>query len=540
MSIRSDASGENLTYTADGPSGPFSACGWFYISSDSNNYASFFRVTGGADGWYAQTQGDGTTLTIDPNSGSTTQNGTNLSVGAWNHIGLTVSATTCKLYLNGVLDVEVANAAGTTATGIRIGGNTTFLNGRMAAFKVWSGAELSAAEFAAEMLQTAPVRTADIWGSWPLRTITDISDWSGSRDLTANGTLTTEDGPEIVSIVDPDMGYGYDYDSLYDWEAGQQQDLVTNDQIAVAKCRCTGGTADTTAVTIDGWTVDSTRNIKNWTDPAESYRHNGTYQTGNKYRIEVTSTKAIRTNEEFTRIIGIATKSTKVDTTSTTGISIQFTGTGIAYVDSCICVGVGGISYANSDAGGISIYGPAGGSNVFVSNCICYGWYSPTGSSYGFGISPYLAGGNVYIYNCTFKDNTCGIYNYSTTTSCKNVLSTGSTNGDFENFGETLTCTNCASEDTTADDFGGSGNRVSQTFTFVSATDFHLASNDAGALGYGLNLYNDANYPFQTDIDGDDRGGAAAAWDIGADESVAAGGSSIVPLLLYLYRARRQ
>jgi len=63
---------------------------------------------------------------------------------------------------------------------------------------------------------------------------------------------------------------------------------------------------------------------------------------------------------------------------------------------------------------------------------------------------------------------------------------------------------------------------VSQTFSFVGAADFHLQANDTGALGYGLNLYNDATYPFQDDIDGQDRGGAAAAWDIGADEYVSA------------------
>jgi hypothetical protein len=74
----------------------------------------------------------------------------------------------------------------------------------------------------------------------------------------------------------------------------------------------------------------------------------------------------------------------------------------------------------------------------------------------------------------------------------------------------------------------------SHTFTFVGAADFHLASNDAGALGYGLNLYNDAALAFQDDIDGQDRGGAGAPWDIGADEYVAAGIK--IPVAIHHYQ----
>jgi len=91
---------------------------------------------------------------------------------------------------------------------------------------------------------------------------------------------------EVIKIVDPDNGSGTNYTSLSAWEAGEQGDLTgARDEIAVAKCRCTGGTADTTGLIIEGWTTDSTRYIKIWTDPAESYRHNGKWTTGNKYRL---------------------------------------------------------------------------------------------------------------------------------------------------------------------------------------------------------------------------------------------------------------
>ena len=75
----------------------------------------------------------------------------------------------------------------------------------------------------------------------------------------------------VTKIVDPDNGTGTDYTSLSAWEAGMQKDLVSADEISVAKCRCTGGTADTTAFSINGWTTDATRYIKIWTDPSEGY-----------------------------------------------------------------------------------------------------------------------------------------------------------------------------------------------------------------------------------------------------------------------------
>ena len=73
---------------------------------------------------------------------------------------------------------------------------------------------------------------------------------------------------EVVKVVDPDNGTGTDYTSLDNWEdnyggiAGSG-DCVTNDQIAVAKCRCTNGTADSSRGT------DSTRHANIRTDTSE-------------------------------------------------------------------------------------------------------------------------------------------------------------------------------------------------------------------------------------------------------------------------------
>src|SRR3990170_1219772 len=73
---------------------------------------------------------------------------------------------------------------------------------------------------------------------------------------------------------------GGDYTSLSAWEAGQQGNLVTADQIQVAECY---SMLDTSICVINGWTTDATRYIEIKTPVSE--RHDGKWNTS-KYRLE--------------------------------------------------------------------------------------------------------------------------------------------------------------------------------------------------------------------------------------------------------------
>jgi hypothetical protein len=313
---------------------------------------------------------------------------------------------------------------------------------------------------------------------------------------------------EVVKIVDPDLGPGADYDSLYDWEAAQQGDLTgVRDEIAVAKCRCTGGTADTTKVEISGWTTSATQYIKIWTDPSESYRHNGTYQTGNKFRLEIApgQYESIYIYHPYVLIDGIQLYHTG-PSTSDWSYGIGGASVNPLWVKNCIFRG-----YGNSSStwnAGVKNYG-----TIYIINCLFFDYSNSSGYAM-------ISRGPIYAYNCTIQNCDLALWHDGYSFIAKNCLIDSCPSA----VSGPVTTSYCAASN--AAGLAGTGDRNSQTFAFVDAANdnFHLASNDTGALGYGTNLYNDANYPFQTDIDGQDRGGSGATWDIGADQYVAISG----------------
>lgn len=124
-----------------------------------------------------------------------------------------------------------------------------------------------------------------------------------------------------------------------------------------------------------------------------------------------------------------------------------------------------------------------------------------------------LSGDVGKFYNCTAAG---GVYGFVEAATMKvvNCLATGcSTSGFVGTF--------ASGSDYNAEDDGGGApgahSRSSQTFTFIDAAsdDFHLASTDAGAKGYGT--ADPSSGVYDDDIDGETRG---ATWDIGFDQYI--------------------
>ena len=315
----------------------------------------------------------------------------------------------------------------------------------------------------------------------------------------------------VTKIIDPNSGAGFDYASMSAFEAGEDADIVTADQVIIGKCRCTGGTADTTAVTFGGWTCDATRYVQVWTDTSETYRHNGTYQTGNKYRLNIsgsstTSIQVTNTNRMDLKVIGIEFLPDRIAAGAGMGpiAGSSTAGAGSTYVvDKCM------FNYSASSTGqSRCITGTSANITWTITNNIARLYRANT-------IIETTAGGTVTVYNNTLVgDNASTTTGYSRTggtwTSKNNIgqdISTcfGGSTGQSYNLSDDATAT-------------GTGSVASTTLTFADKAggDLHLASSDTAAMSAGLGPSSDAVVP-TTDIDDDDRSGTFC--DIGADET---------------------
>ncbi len=295
------------------------------------------------------------------------------------------------------------------------------------------------------------------------------------------------------------------YASITEWEAAQQQNLDTGNNIA--ECICEGSTADTSTLSIDGWTTSAADYIEIRVEQAN--RHDGKWNTG-KYRIE--SATPIRISEEYVRFKGIQAK-----TSSGSNETVQsFSNGGVVQFSNCVLWNpAGDVISIRTNAHTLKMWNTVGITDAASSDTVEVFHNEVISTS-----------SILFAYNCTaFSTNATRCYygQASSVNHFKNCLAqnTGTETGSRKCFhiggANTFNVNYCAGNDASADDFGGTGNRINQTFTFVDSAndDFHLDGTDAGAKEFGTDLSADADIPFSDDIDGQTRG---ATWDIGADQ----------------------
>ncbi|MCX5698017.1 MAG: filamentous hemagglutinin N-terminal domain-containing protein, partial [Candidatus Omnitrophica bacterium] len=326
------------------------------------------------------------------------------------------------------------------------------------------------------------------------RAYNSLANW---QSQTVNTTIDSS----VISSVNPSKG------------------LVTAGTVMMVPCYADG--LDTASVTITGWTTSATNYIQIYTpyqtsEVGASQRHSGVWDD-TKYRLEVTGAYPISNLIGNIRIDGLQIKLTLTSGSAIYGAfyTNNATTAGTNYISNNIVVGV--LSGTASTTRGI--IGEANSSAVimYVWNNVVYGFINGTTDEVGIRIGSGGSTTTMYAYNNTVSNCYVGINLGAGTLIAKNNLISSCATAASGTFaaGTDYNATNNSSMGYTVTDSGNIHDHLGQTFSFVNDTnkDFHLASNDAGATGYGVDL----SATFTTDIHGQAR--SSGNWDIGADQA---------------------
>ena len=319
---------------------------------------------------------------------------------------------------------------------------------------------------------------------------------------------------------------GGDYTSLSAWEAGEQGDLPTLDEIRQAECYAM---VDTTAVTIDGWTTDATRYIRIYA--ALGCEAGAPYRSSGAYSLEMTNQPGIISiGENYVRIERIQLK-----VTSTGSGSVRCINTLAASISAAVgeiqiigCTLVGVLSSTSTTQSSCIFRTISGGAIKYIAANNVFYDFTSSAAAQGVCLETAMANGitgemhflNNTMYNC-FR----GVHSASGTNAPSNVRLK---NNGFDSNGVAsadgyLAVTGTWHPDSDynasdlADDAPGpyARNSVSPAFVNESARDLHLLPTDTAWKDRGTNLASDSGFAFNDDFDGRVR---LDWWDIGADE----------------------
>lgn len=299
---------------------------------------------------------------------------------------------------------------------------------------------------------------------------------------------------EVISTI---RSSGGDYTSLSSWEAGEQKNLVTADEISTAECYNDWPSGLSDEVNITGWTTDSTRYCK--ITVAFGHRHDGTPQSGFYIKKGTTGSSLLlnqQTGSVFEWLDGEQT------TASSRKYCFRTFGAGARFIN---CIG----KNAGTDQAAFA----TNVTGLVLRCCLAYSSWT------GFENSSGTVAQNCVAANCTRGFGGSGGNGVAT-----NCVAYSNTTNWYSGWGASGFGSNNATSSASDDAPGGSSvwNVASSDFANAAGNDFHLASGSA-LIGAGANLYS----TFTTDIDGD-TWPSSGAWDIGFDYYVA---SSSLPTL---------
>jgi hypothetical protein len=214
--VRFNAGTMKYSRSASGLGASFTITFWAKIAVDRNALSCFFCQDNAASNYYMiSTLADGTTLRRDTSGGGNVSSGVSMAVGTWFFVGC-VNDTSAgpgtdifgwKIaggsWTTAVTNANQAVSGPADANTMYLGGDgfgtSDFLNGSLAAVKIWTVA-LTEAEIQAEAATYAPVKTANLWANYKFNAGPQTTDDSGNgRTLTQAGTpVLDSSGPPIT------------------------------------------------------------------------------------------------------------------------------------------------------------------------------------------------------------------------------------------------------------------------------------------------------------------------------------------------------
>jgi len=341
---------------------------------------------------------------------------------------------------------------------------------------------------------------------------------------------------EVIRYVDPDASGAGDgtswtdaYTSLSAWNTGEATDLVTDGDWHHVYCRSSAGSADTTAVDIDGWTTGADNYILiEAADGDEAVKDE--WDTS-RYRLDLDvdsyhSTYALNIDITHITVDGIQlTYSSRYSGTGYATLNVTSDGTGVLIKN---CRAKRGTA-ANETKTIVGFTNYAYSATTKFENCIAEDF------EYGFvGNNDFSSGDPQRFYNCLAHNCengfSCMRRGDLDTINCAAFNCTD----DFVSSGTgTHTIDHCASDDGDGtNSVSPSGSDWDNEFNDPDNGDFTLL-NSGNCYQGGTTITGGPTY----DIDGDEWD--ASTPSIGVDEYEGGGGGVTIPIMMHHYMTMR-
>ena len=310
------------------------------------------------------------------------------------------------------------------------------------------------------------------------------------------------------------------YQSLNAWEAAEETDLDTANNIHTVHCNRTNGGGTDAGATINGWTTSATDYI---TIMQDDFPVDGIYDSA-AYQIVQTNATCLVIFESYVRVEKVQIVVTVTGTSFGGGISAQTSDAGDSdiRIDSCIikgiCNGTGGVF-------GINIGGAD--PTVTVFNTIMYGFLSGDNPADAGFRGLQISAGVISTYNCTISGNHTGLVHFGGTATAINCAVFNNT----DDFSGTITVDYCATDEHAGGGTNGvdiSGTWDTTCFTAPEASPPDFSVQDASSPVYQTGNGATPKGTFTDDIIDTTRDAVDLDWDIGAFELIVAAGGIVI------------